>query len=303
MAADRLLIVGASGKLARHTAKLVLERRPPDDLILVTRTPGALADLAKQGCTVRYGDLDEPASLVLAFEGADRMLLISASDVDVRTEQHRAGIRSAAAATVRHVVYTSGLSPEPPNPAAIAPSHHATERALAESDLGWTILRNSLYSEYQVPEAAAALASGVLLHNRGEGRIAYVSREDCAAVAAAVLTSSGHEGAVYDVTGPELFDAARLAALYGELAGRRIETELLDDDSFVGRVGGGAGDDHAGYGAFLVASLGRSIREGYMASRTDVVEQFTGRPARPLREVLAADPSWAQPEAATPRIA
>ena len=188
---------------------------------------------------------------------------------------------------VRHVVYTSGLNPEPPNPAAIGPSHYATERALVESGLSWTVLRDSLYSEYQVPEAAQAIASGRLTHNRGTGEIAYVARDDCAAVAAAVVAGPGHDGRCYDVTGPELFAPRDLALLYGELGGRDVDLEELDDQAFVEHLQGDAQeDDHARYGAQLVASFGRSMREGYMASRTGVVELLAGRPARTLRAVL-----------------
>jgi NAD(P)H dehydrogenase (quinone) len=294
----RLAIAGASGKLGRRAAEFVVEAQGPDGLVLVSRTPGALADLVSRGCEVRYGDYDEPSSLGDAFAAVDRLLLISASDVERRAEQHRAAIRCAAAAGVRHVVYTSGLRPEPPNPAAIAESHHATERALAASGLAWTVLRNSLYAEYQVPEAAEAVASGVLAHNRGEGRIAYVSRDDCAAVAAAVLDGSGHAGCVYDVTGPQLFSPRELAALYAELGRRRVAEEPLDDDDLVERLQGEARDDeHARYGAQLVVSLGRSIREGYMASCTDVVARVTTRPARSLRDVLESDPWWKAPAA------
>jgi NAD(P)H dehydrogenase (quinone) len=173
----------------------------------------------------------------------------------------------------------------------ISPSHHATEQALAASGLAWTVLRDSLYSEYQVPEARQAIASGALTHNRGEGQIAYVSREDCAAVAAAVLTGSGHEGRVYDVTGPELFTARELAKLYGALGGREVREDALDDDAFTELLAGtlgGRDDAHARYGAELVASFGRSIREGYMASRTDVVQRLTGHAPRTLRSVLEA---------------
>ncbi|MGH2888659.1 MAG: NAD(P)H-binding protein [Solirubrobacteraceae bacterium] len=294
--AGRVLILGASGQLGRRTAELVLAQQPADNVILVSRTPDALAHLAERGCTVRFGDLDDPESLGRALAGAERMLLISGPDVQRRTEQHRTGIRGAALAGVRHVVYTSGLRPEPPNPAMISESHHATERALAESGLAWTVLRESLYSEYQVPEAAAALRSGVLAHNRGAGRIAYVSRDDCAAAAAAVLSSPGHEGVAYDVTGPELLDASQLAALYAELGGREIALEELDDGSLAERIAGAAGeDDHARYGASLVASLGRSIREGYMSACTDAVEKLTGRPPRPLRALLSDDRSWRPP--------
>jgi NAD(P)H dehydrogenase (quinone) len=283
-----ILVSGASGKLGRRTAELLLETRAPTELILVTRTPAAVADLAEQGCDVRFGDYGEPDSLPEAYSAAERMLLISASDIEIRTEQHRAAIRAAGAAGVRHVVYTSGLNPEASNPAAVGPSHLATERALVESGLSWTVLRDSLYSEYQVPEAAQAIASGRLTHNRGDGQVAYVSREDCAAVATAVLSAPGHEGCVYDVTGPESFTPHDLALLYGELGAREVDVEELDDEAFVRRLQAAApaDDDHARYGAQLVASFGRSIREGYMASCTDVVERLVGRPARTLRSVL-----------------
>jgi NAD(P)H dehydrogenase (quinone) len=282
----RPLVSGASGQLGRLTAELL--RAAGAEPILVTRTPEAVAEL---GCETRFGDYGAPESLRDAYVGAERVLLISGTDLALRTEQHRAAIAAAAAVGVHHVVYTSGLNPEPPNPAVISPSHHATEQALAASGLAWTVLRDGLYAEYQVPEAAQAIAAGTLTHNRGDGRIAYVSREDCAAVAAAVLMGSGHEGRVYDVTGPELFTARELTGLYGELGGREVRAEALDDKAFteqlVGAFGGGD-DEHARYGAELVASFGRSIREGYMASRSDVVEQLTGRPPRTLRSVLEA---------------
>jgi len=282
-----ILVSGASGKLGRRTAELLLESVPATDVMLVTRTPEAVADLAGRGCVVRLGDYAEPASLAGAYAGAERMLLVSASDLDARAAQHRAAIEAAAAAGVRHVVYTSSPNPEPPNPAVIAPSHYATEQALAESGLSWTVLRNSLYAEYQVPEAERAVAAGRVTHNRGDGRVAYVSREDCAAAAAAVLAGTGHEGEVYDVTGPRPYSTSELAALYGELAGCAVEVEELDDGTFVDRLQGGAGDDeHARYGAELVASFGRSIREGYMGTCSDAVESLTGRAARTLRAVL-----------------
>jgi NAD(P)H dehydrogenase (quinone) len=270
----------------------------------VTRNPAALADLAERGVEVRYGDFDERGSLPAAFSGARRMLLVSATDLERRVEQHRAAIGAAAAAGVRHVVYTSALGPEPPNPAVVARSHHATEQALVQSGLAWTVLRNSLYAEYQAPEAEAALATGTLTHNRGDGRIAYVSREDCAAVAAAVLATDGHEGAVYDVTGPEPFTAERLARLYAVLGGRRVEAVAVGDDDFVAGLVGAAGsaDDHLRYGAELVASFGRAIREGYFASCTDTVARLSGRAARTLRDVLeprlAGDDDRSRTEAA-----
>ena len=282
-----LLITGASGQLGRRTAEFVLEAVEPGRLILVTRNPDALADLAALGVDVRQGDFNDPASLRRAFEGAGRLLLISATDLERRVEQHRNAIRAAVDSGVSHVIYTSGLRSEPGNPAAVSPSHYATEQALAESGLSWTVLRNSLYAEYQAIEAQRAIESGKLVHNRGDGEVAYVSREDCARAAAAVLVGSGHENTRYDITGPERYDAARLAKLYGELGACTVNNVALDDAEFIATLVGDAGaDDHLRFGAELVASFGRSIREGYMASCTDDVERLTGRRPRGLREVL-----------------
>jgi NAD(P)H dehydrogenase (quinone) len=283
----RIAITGASGQLGRRVAELVLAEHEPRDLILATRTPSALAALAARGVDVRYASFDEPRSLRAAFAGAERLLIVSATDLQRRGAQHRAAIDAACAAGVRHVIYTSGSKPAPPNPAAVAPSHHATELALAASGLAWTVLRNSLYADYQLAEAKHAAASGLLVHNRGDGRIAYVARDDCAAAAAAVLLRSGHDGAVYDITGAESYTAEALAALYAELGGRPVATRFVDDAAFVaGLVGDAPADDHSRYGAELGASFGRAIREGYLDVCGDAIAKLTGRPARTLREVL-----------------
>jgi NAD(P)H dehydrogenase (quinone) len=283
----KLVITGGSGQLARQTAELLLRTIAPQDLIVTTRTPAALRSLAARGVIVRQADFAAPQSLRAAFAGGERMLLVSATDLARRVEQHRAAIDAAKAAGVRHVVYTSGLRPEPPNPAVVAPSHYETEQALARSGMTWTILRNSLYADYQIPEGSQAIAVGALVHNRGTGKVAYVAREDCAAAAAAVLTGAGHAGKRYDVTGPQAYAAAELAALYGELGGRPVtERRVGDADLVAGIVAGAEGDDHLRFGAELVASFGRSIRDGYMAACSDHVATLTGRPARSLRQVL-----------------
>jgi NAD(P)H dehydrogenase (quinone) len=284
----KLVITGASGHLARRTAEYVLASVAPEDLILTTRTPNALAAFAARGATVRYADFAVPETLAAAFAGGERLLLVSATDLQKRTVQQQAAIAAAKTAGVRHVIYTSGLRPEPPNPAVVASSHYATEQALASSGLAWTVLRMGLYADYQLPEAERALATGVLEHNRGSGTVAYVARDDCAAAAAAVLRQRGHDGAIYEITGPESFAADELAALYSDLGGRPVTARALDDAAFVATIAGdAAGDDHLRYGAELVASFGRSIREGYMSARTEAVRDLTGRPPRPLREVLA----------------
>ena len=130
-----IVITGASGHLGRLTAELVLDRMPASEVILTTRHPEALSDLAERGATVRKADFDRPETLVEAFAGGEKLLLISADDLGRRAAQHRAAIEAARVAGVRHVAYTSYLNPVEDNPAAITLSHRDTEWALRESGL------------------------------------------------------------------------------------------------------------------------------------------------------------------------
>jgi NAD(P)H dehydrogenase (quinone) len=116
--------------------------------------PNVLNEFTARGAAVRAGDFDDPRSLPPALAGGRRMLIISTTDLNRRVNQHQAAIDAAAAGGVEHVIYTSMIAPEPSNPAVIAPSHVATERHLAESRVSWTVLRHSLYAEYQMVHAA-----------------------------------------------------------------------------------------------------------------------------------------------------
>lgn len=275
-------VTGASGHLGRRVADLLLERLDPSEVVLLTRTPEALASYSERGAAVRYADFDEPATLGEAFSGTERALLISALDFARRGGQHGAAIEAAKAAGVRHVIYTSIPEPEG-NPAAAAPSHLATEVAARESGLAWTFLRNSLYADFQVPVVAEAIASGQLVTSAGDGRVAYVARDDCAAAAAAVLTQDDHEGKTYDITGPEAIGPRDVAALAAELGGRPVEVVSVDDDAVVaGMIEAGAPEAVARIRlSFVVAA-----REGFLDSVTSAVQDITGNAPMSLRQVV-----------------
>jgi NAD(P)H dehydrogenase (quinone) len=280
-----IVITGASGQLGRLTAELVLDRMPASEVILTTRRPEALSDLAERGARVRQADFDRPETLAETFAGGEKLLLISADDLGRRAAQHRAAIQAAREAGERHVAYTSYLNPVEDNPAVITPSHRDTEKALRESGLAWSALRHAFYAEYQVPSGAQAIATGQLVHNSGDGRIAYVSREDCAAVAAAVLITEGHEDKAYDITGPEPLSQGDVAALLSEVSGRPVEAVAVDDEAFIQGLSASGIPEPA---AREIASYGRAIRDGYLREASDAVENLTGRPPRSLREVFEA---------------
>ena len=131
-----IAITGASGQLGRRAAELLLDAVAPGEVVLITRSPDGLADLAARGADVRHGDFGVPGSLPDAFAGVDRVLLISTDVVGQRVEGHRAAITAAATAGVRHIAYTSIPQPVADNPAAVVPDHAATEEALRDSGVG-----------------------------------------------------------------------------------------------------------------------------------------------------------------------
>jgi NAD(P)H dehydrogenase (quinone) len=283
-----VIVTGASGHLGRLVAEDLVERIPADDVVLVTRHPDALRDMAEAGVTVRYGDFDEPDSLPAAFAGGERMLLISTLAVGRRTAQHRAAIEAAAAAGVSHLVYTSFPNPGPTHPVGpVATEHGETEEILKQSGLDWTVLRNATYAELQVMPGALAVAGGKLYTNAGDGLLVPVSRDDCAAAAAAVLTSDGHSGMTYDITGPEALNQVQLANLLSEVSGRHVELIPIGDRMLSwGLTRNGAPKPVAR----AIVAFGKAIREGYYdVVDPAVVSQLTGREPRSLRDVLIAN--------------
>src|SRR5260370_26450462 len=111
-----VIVTGAAGHLGRLVAEQLLERLPPEDLILVTRRPRALRQLGARGADVRYGDFDDPATLPDAFAGGRRMLLISTDAMGRRVRHHRAAVDAAATAGAGHVVFTPIVNPVAANP-------------------------------------------------------------------------------------------------------------------------------------------------------------------------------------------
>lgn len=287
LGAMTVIVTGASGHLGRLVADALLERVDPADVVLVTRHPQALRDLADRGATVRHGDFDDPGSLTDAFAGGDRALLISTLAVGRRTAQHRAAIEAASAAGVRHLVYTSFPNPGPGHPVGpIATEHGETEEILKDSGLEWTILRNATYAELQVMPGALAVAGGKLYTNAGDGLLVPVSRQDCAAAAATVLITEGHAGMTYDITGPETLSQAQLADVLSDVSGRRVELVPVSDRMLTwGLMRNGAPKPVAR----AIVAFGKAIREGYYALVDPAASRLIGREPRTLRDVLIAN--------------
>ena len=282
----RVVISGASGQLGRLVVEQLLGQLPAAELILVTRNPNALADYAELGAEVRHGDFDDPPSLPGAFAGGDRLLLISTMDVGRRVQQHRAALEAAASSGVQRVVYTSSTNPVPEHPVGLAvDEHRETEQMLRDGNVAWTVLRDAAYAELQVPLGALAVTYGKLVTNAGEGRVAPISRSDCAAAAVAVLTSDGHDGQTYEITGPEAFTQRDIARLLTEVSARPVKVIPTGDRRLMWGLARLGTPKPV---ARTIVDLGIATRKGYFDVVDPAFEQITGRRPRTLREVLLA---------------
>jgi NAD(P)H dehydrogenase (quinone) len=122
--------------------------------------------------------------------------------------------------------------------------------------------------------------------NIGDGSHAFVSRAGCAAAAAAALVTSGHEGQVYDITGPELVDARKYVALLEEVGGHPIKRIEADDAEYEHyRAAFSADPDNAAYFE-LFADTGQAIRAGYLNQLGTGVQHLTAHPPLSLRELF-----------------
>ncbi|BCJ47935.1 NAD(P)-dependent oxidoreductase [Actinoplanes ianthinogenes] len=275
-------VTGASGRLGRLVIDELLARgTPAGSLVPISRT--------RIDARTRYGDFERPHTLEEAFRGVDRLLVISTIGARDAVGAHRAAFQAAARAGVERIVYTSVQNPVRDNPFPAAGIHLHSEADLTAAGVPWTILRNALYADLRTELARCYARDGRWITNLGDGGHAFVARADCAAAAAGALTGDGHEGHVYDVTGPALVTADGYLALVSGRFGARIERVDVGDDAYE-RHRAAFVADPANAGTFeLFTGSGRAIREGHLARLGDGVRLLAGRPPRPLEDLLQVD--------------
>lgn len=277
-----IVVTGASGQLGRLVIEALLKKLPAGEIVAVVRNPEKVADLAARGVQVRQADYDQPASLVAAFKGADKLLLISASEVGRRVPQHRAVIDAAKAAGVGLLAYTSILHADT-SPLPLAAEHQETESLIRASGLPAVILRNGWYTENYTAGIPSALQYGVVLGSAGQGRIASAARADYAEAAAAVLTRDDQAGRIYELAGDESYTLGELADEIARQSGKAVAYQDLPESEFKAALLG------AGLPEFVATLLAES---DVGASKDGLFDDgrrlsaLIGRPTTPLAEMV-----------------
>ncbi|MFF5075449.1 SDR family oxidoreductase [Actinoplanes sp. NPDC000266] len=280
-----IVVTGASGRYGREVIGHLLRRGlPAERIVAAVRDPARARALAARGVEVRVADYDDPGTLLTAFTGAEKLLLVSSTGPDhTRMAQHRAVVEAAGKAGAGLIAYTS-VTGAPTNPMALAGVHRDTEQAIRESGLPAVVLRNGWYTENHTGTLPDAVARGVIAGSAGHGRIASATRADLAEAAAVVLARDDQAGRTYDLTGDTAWSLPELAEQVTALTGRRVTYAALPPEQYR-RILTGAGLPAPAVDLIVDADV--QIAQGALAGVTGDLRSLLGRPTTSLAAAVA----------------
>ncbi|MBB2700512.1 SDR family oxidoreductase [Rhizobium phaseoli] len=286
---ETILVTGAAGQLGQRVIHHLIEtyKVAPGKIVAATRSPEKLAEFASKGVLTCKADFDDAAGLEQAFAGIDRLLIISTDALDTpgkRLAQHKAAVAAAAKADVKHIAYTS--MPAPDNSlVTFAPDHLGTENAIKASGIVYTIIRDAWYHDNYLHGMPHNLQGGKWYSATGAGKVATISRDDCALAIAAALAAGTSESATYTLTGAVSLNNREIAAIVSEASGKPLEVADVNDEQ-LGQGMRGAG--LPGFVADMLVSADANIRAGNFDIVTEDFTKLTGRQPQPLKEFFVA---------------
>lgn len=279
-----IAVTGATGQLGRLVINALLKKVPASEIIAAVRSPEKACDLAALGVQVLKADYSQPATLETAFQGVDKLLLISSSEVGQRIAQHTAVINAAKKAGVKLLAYTSLLHADK-STLGLGEEHRATEELLRDSGLPVVLLRNGWYTENYAASIAPALAHGAFIGAVADGRIASAAREDYAEAAATVLTQENQAGKVYELAGDDSYTLAEFTAEIARQSGKPVVYKNLSETDFKqALIGAGLPDGFAS----LLADSDAGAAKGGLFDDSHTLSKLIGRPTTPYAKVIAA---------------
>jgi len=278
-------VTGATGNFGSKVIECLLARGvQPQDLRATTRDPAKASALQERGIEVRPGDFDDPQALGQAFDGVERLLIISTDRVGARVEQHQRAVLAAKEAGVKQVAYTSIVDMGPRDAQnVLALDHRATEKIILESGIPYTILRNTFYAEYMVQPVIQALDRGVFVSSAGEAKLGAASRADLAEAAAVVLSEPGHENQIYDLTYPRTWDYYEVAEIVSRVSGKTLEYRPVSGEEMEQILKQTGMPQET---IQWVLGMDVSLRAGDISKATGELERVLGRPVTSLEAIV-----------------
>lgn len=277
-----IVVTGATGQLGRLVIASLLKKVPAAQIVAAVRNLDKAKDLAALGVQLRQADYNQPASWDAALKGADKVLLISSSEIGQRFKQHQSVIDAAKRAGIKLLAYTSVLRADT-SVLGLADEHKATEAAIRASGVPYVFLRNGWYTENYAMRIPTALQFGSVFGCSGDGRISGAARADYAEAAAVALTADGQAGKTYELAGDSGFTLSEFAAEIAKQTGKAIGYANLPEAEYKKALLG------AGLPEFLAELLANSdtgVSKGALFDDGKQLSKLIGRPTTPLAEVV-----------------
>ncbi len=283
---ENIVVTGASGQLGRLVIADLLQKAPSAQLIGIVRNPAAAQSLADQSVELRAADYDDPTSVEQALAGADKLLLISSSEIGPRrVGQHRNIIDAARAVGVSLLAYTSILHADK-NPMALAIWHRETEALIRAAGVPFVMLRNGWYSENYTANSGAAAARGAIIGAAKDGRISSAARADFAAAAAEVLAChASHVNKIYELAGDTAYTLAELAAEIGRQSGKAVVYNDLSEAAYKAAL---QSTGLAEASAEIYAESDAKAAHGSLFDEGRKLSRLIGRPTTTMAQSVAA---------------
>lgn len=277
-----ILITGATGQFGSKAIDHLLKKGSNiSEISALVRDLDKAKNLADKGIDLRVGDYNDHDSLVNAFRGIDKLLLVSSNDrsgFENRANQHINAINAAKEAQVKHIIYTSFVRKPHFEDSAIAAfqdSHVRTEEALKESGINYTILQNGIYLEMIPVFAGDKVAeTGNILFPAQTGKASFVLREELAEAAAHILSTESHENKVYQLTNSESVTFYDIANAISVPLGKEVKynsPSVVEFEALLTKFGVPA----LYIGMFTM--WGSALAQGTMDVEDKTLEMFLGR--------------------------
>lgn len=267
-----ILVTGATGTVGREVVAQLL--KAGQKVRAMTRELSKVK--LNGGVEVVQGDFNAPDTLAGAVSGVERIFSLTFGPQTGVHEKHLA--QAAKASGVRHIVKLSALGGDDETRNHIRKWHEEGEQAIRETGIALTVLRPTGFMSNALHWRPSIRAQRKVFSNYGDGKLPPVHPRDIAAVAVRALTSDGHEGKVYPLTGPEALSISEQVKILADEIGQPLEYVPITDEA------ARKGMEHAGMPSFLIDALlpfAAFIRSGKAARVFHTVEEVTGRP--PLR--------------------
>ena len=284
-----ILITGATGHFGKATIDSLLKKGVPANTIAaLVRDEAKAADLKAKGIIIRKGDYNDYASLVKAFTGVDKLLLVSGNELAQRGEQQVSAVKAATEAGVKHILYTSFLRKDESAQSPIAfvsLSHLSTEAAIKASGIPYTILQNSLYADVLPMFMGEKVLQTGIFFPAAEGRTSFATRADMAEATANILTSEGHANKEYAIANTVNYSLQDAAAYLSELSGKEITFFSPSQEVYAETLTkAGVPAEYIG----LFAGFSAAIAQGEFDATTADLEKLLGRKPTTLKDYFKA---------------